>query len=155
MKNNSSTIIYIGLLVLLAVVLRPIGYAFLKAHAELGIPTNAAFRVSMAAVGIITFFGFVWLGFKTGGPLALHKEGMRLAIAASVVVVDLVLVTTLIFFTKTEADAPADLAQSFLNQFNTVVSVVVAFYFGTSAYVQVKGKDKEENGDKKKEEEKK
>ena len=101
----------------------------------------------MAAVGLITFFGFLWLGYREGGQMALHREGMRLAIAASVVVLDLVLVSTVIFpfrLVGTGAEVPA-LTKEVLSQFNLTVGIVAAFYFATSAYAQVHANDKSEN----------
>jgi membrane protease YdiL (CAAX protease family) len=147
-KNYGLTIIFIGLLVLLAVFLRHPGYAYISSHEkELGYSPWAAWSVSMAAVGIITFFGFLWLGYKEGGQMALNKEGMRLAIVAAVVVVDLVLISTVIF-PFTIGEEISELGKSIITQFNTTVGIVAGFYFGTSAYIQAQGKDKEGNGDK-------
>jgi Na+/proline symporter len=146
MRISISPVVRIGLLVFLVLVLRPIGRAYVNNHSELGFASDAVLTVSMAAIAIITFFGFVWLANETGGPLALHKEGMRLAIVASVIVVDLVMVTTGVFAFGDQS--LNDKAQALLNQFNTIVGIVVAFYFGSSAYVQVRKKeDKSERGE--------
>ena len=162
MKSNSRSILVIGVLVLLVVVVRPIVIAILyqpspeqttpeqttsKQIEQMNIIANeGTFRVSMSAVAIITFFGILWFCDKRGGSLALHKEGMRLAIAAAIVVTDLVLVTTVIYFFPD--DKPSELASSFMSQFNTIVGVVIAFYFTASAYVQVNTKDTEGKGNK-------
>lgn len=146
---RSRSILVIGVLVLLVVVVRPVVIAILShpTAKELNtIANEGTFRASMSAVAIITFFGILWFAHKTGGPLALHKGGMRLAIAAAMVVTDLVLVTTVIYFFPD--DKPSELASSFISQFNTIVGVVIAFYFTASAYVQVNAKDTEANANK-------
>jgi hypothetical protein len=148
-KNNGAIIIGIGLFVLLVIIARIPAFNYLNSlpPGEDKIGTATIFRVSVAIIGIVTFFGFVWLGYITGGPLALHKEGMRLAIVAAVVVVDLVLVSSVIFFTEGESDeAMSKLAESFMSQFHTIVGIVIASYFGASAYVQVKSKEMEGSG---------
>jgi len=152
MKNRINPIVLLGILVLSAVVLGRVAYAFLAANDQIDINPLSMFSVSTAAVAVITFFGFMWLADKKGGQFALNEGGMRLAIVAAVVTVELVLVSTVTFFTA-DWKVP-DLTANFLTQFNTVVSVVVAFYFGASAYVQVQGKDKEDKGDKEIEEKK-
>jgi hypothetical protein len=151
MKPNSRSILIIGVLVLLVVVIRPIAIAYLSnptLEQRNIIANEGTFRTSMSAVAIITFFGMLWFGHKTGGQLALHKEGMRLAIAAAIVVTDLVLVTTVIyFFPSTDGKTP-ELSSNFMSQFNNIVGIVIAFYFASSAYVQVNAKDKEDENSK-------
>ena len=155
MKTDKYSIIIIGVLVLLVVMLRHPGYAYINRHPELGFSPWAAWSVSLAAVGIITFFGFMWLAFKQGGQMALYKEGMRLAIVASVIVVDLVLISTVIFpfpLVDQKSQQDLDLTKDIITQFNWTVGIIAAFYFGTSAVAQVRDKDKNANDDKKSEE---
>jgi hypothetical protein len=147
MKNRIHPIVVIGILVLSAVILGRVAYAYLNylnPNQPLRINPLSMFSLSTAAIAVISFYGFMWLGDKKGGEFALNKGGMRLAIVAAVVTVDLVLVSTVAFFTADWEVPP--LAETFITQFHTVVSVVVAFYFGASAYVQVQGKDKEDKG---------
>jgi len=166
-KYNGSIILWTGVLLIFILVLRPLAYSWVVEHnntvnAKYIIPTDAPFKVSMSLVALITFFGFVWLGFRSGGALALHKGGMRLAIAAAVIVVDLVILTSMVFSSnyldttktitngvetsavKTTEVVPTELATTLIKSFNAVVAVVIAFYFGTSAYVQVKDKATED-----------
>ena len=139
MLSKLHPIMVIGGLVLVVVILREPVMALLATYPQLGIHPLAAFSVSTAVIAVITFFGFMWLCHQQGGSLALTKGGLRLAIVASVVTTDLVLISTVTFFT-TNWEVPK-LTENFLTQFNTIVGVVVAFYFGTSAYVQVHSGD--------------
>jgi len=145
-KVSSWAIARIGMLVLLILILRPLAYAYIDKYSPLGLEPSQVFPLAVGAIGIITFFGFAWVTNETGGQYALHKEGMRLAIVASVIVVDLVLVTTAPFL-QNQSD-PGDIFASLVNQFNTIVGVVVAFYFGASAYVQVGEKQDKSNEEK-------
>lgn len=91
--------------------------------------------LSLAAIAVVSFFGFMWYMQTLGGQWSLNKGGMRLAIVASVMTVYLVMVSTVVFFTNGEKVPP--ITEALLTHFTTVVLTLVAFYFGTSAYVQV------------------
>lgn len=67
---------------------------------------------------------------------------MRSAIAGTIVLVYLVLLGIVAFFSPsgTEGLKLHELTQTFVTNFTTLIGVVVAFYFGSSAYVEAKAK---------------
>jgi hypothetical protein len=68
-------------------------------------------------------------------------ESMRTAMAGAIVVEYLALVGTLAFFVQGEMPP---IAQTMITNFTTVVGIVIAFYFGASAFVQLQ-REKQEN----------
>ena len=69
---------------------------------------------------------------------------LRTAITVSIVTVYLVLVSLVAFFqARGEGDELPRLTETMLTSFTTIVAIIVPFYFGTSAYVQVKKQELE------------
>ena len=71
---------------------------------------------------------------------------MRFAIAGSIVIEYIVLVGIVGFFKEGPEELPI-ITQIILSNFTSVVGVVIAFYFGSSAYLQARqkqGKDGED-----------
>ena len=150
-KGQHTPILWIGFLVFAVSIAGMIAYAYLGTNTIQGynMVPRWALSVTVIAVGIITFFGLLWYVQTQGGPLALHREGARLAIAASVITVDLVLVGMVSFFISAPDggnDLPA-LTQTMLTNFTAVVVSVVGFYFGASAYVQVRREGETRTGE--------
>lgn len=135
-SKQHAPILRIGAAVLLLIVMGMGACAYFAIH-PVGSTSLSywALSLSLTAVAVVSFFGFMWYVQSLGGPWALNRGGMRLAIVASVMTVYLVLVGTVVFFTNGEAVPP--MTQTLLTHFTSVVLAVVAFYFGTSAYVQV------------------
>jgi hypothetical protein len=96
---------------------------------------------STVATSIITFFGFLILGAGADQGRPLNERNLRFAIAGSVVITYLVVVGMGIFFIK--ASEMPEIASSLLTSFTSIVGVVVAFYFGASAYTEMRTKDAE------------
>ncbi|MFN2161379.1 MAG: hypothetical protein ACK2UN_04820, partial [Candidatus Promineifilaceae bacterium] len=90
-------------------------------------------------VAIVTYFGFLILGQAIGGDCAINKGGMRTAITAAIVTVYLVLVGLVAFMTKGPEELP-QITETMLTNFTSILGVVLAFYFGASAYIQVQEK---------------
>ena len=88
------------------------------------------------AVAVLTFFGTLSLGKTLGGEWRPSKAGLRNAIAVSVIVTHF-LILALYVFLKSPSEQSL-MTQSLVTNFTTIVGVVIAFYFGTSAYVQVR-----------------
>ncbi|MEM9160303.1 MAG: hypothetical protein AAGB46_14760 [Verrucomicrobiota bacterium] len=63
---------------------------------------------------------------------------MRSAIAGAIVIQYLTLVATVAYFNK-PLEEVHPLTQMVLTNFTTIVGIVIAFYFGSSAYLQKKG----------------
>lgn len=96
---------------------------------------------SVIAAALITFYWFVsWTPSRSSGAGGASEEGvMRRAITASIVVEYLILVGLFVFWKGDATTLPA-ITQVFVTNFTAVVGVVIAFYFGASAYVEAKEK---------------
>lgn len=92
-----------------------------------------------AAIGIWTFLGFFYVLY---GPGLVIEMAMRNAITASVISMFLVTVGIVTFFSTipTTAGTPpqplSELTRTIVSSFQTVVTVVVGFYFTSSAIVE-------------------
>jgi protein-S-isoprenylcysteine O-methyltransferase Ste14 len=115
---------------------------------------NWPYIVVAVGTASMCFFGLLFLTQKDDEHWQLTEETMRTAIAGTIVVVYLVLVGIVAFFVV--GPGPRDLpgiTQTMITNFTTVVGIVIAFYFGASAYVQAqrektdsrKGKSAERN----------
>ena len=97
---------------------------------------RAPLAFGVIAAALITFFS----GISDPTSRGATSDGIvRKAIALSLVVEYLVLVGTFAFWGgATEQLAP--MTQQLITSFTTIVGIVIAFYFGSSAYVEAKGK---------------
>ena len=91
---------------------------------------------STIAASLITFFWFI-PGVRAGDT-AVDEAQQRKAIASAIVVQYLILVGSFAFWT--EKQPLPDVSKLLLNNFTTVVGIVIAFYFGASAYVEAKSR---------------
>jgi hypothetical protein len=84
-------------------------------------------------VGVISFFGFLWLSRALRTPRGVFQDGdVRLAIAAAFFTVYIELLSLYAF-----ADGePTDFASSFADDFQTLTGLVVGFYFATSGALE-------------------
>ncbi len=101
-------------------------------------PSMAFLSFAAAAVGILTFFGLLWF-FSSPSGGALPDQSLRVSITVAVITVYLIIVGEVAFFTATLE--LAKITDVMLTSFTSIVGVVVAFFFGTSAYVEVKKRD--------------
>ena|SRR5579885_573595 len=103
--------------------------------------------IAVAGSGLFAFVFF--LGLERSEPRTSRTvEGsLRGAIAAGIVVQYMVLVSLVVFFMRTGNDDLAPLAQTMVSSFTTIVGVVIAFYFGASAYLQGKRPHRNSAGD--------
>jgi hypothetical protein len=86
--------------------------------------------LALVAAAVITFFGFLWYGVDAGS--------MRTAITVSVVTVYLILVGLVAFLPEQNpgSQLPA-ITNTMLTSFTAIVGIVVPFYFGATAYVEI------------------
>ena len=99
--------------------------------------THMPFAIVVASIGIIAFFGLYDLNLPdepTGGD---KESALRFAIAGSIVIEYLIIVALTAFFRDGLEKMPM-ITQTILTNFTAIVGVVVASYFGTSAYVIAK-----------------
>jgi len=97
-------------------------------------------NLMIISVALVTYFGFLMFGQFMGGDWAVNKGGMRTAITASIVTVYLVLLGLVAFMTKGPKEL-LPITETMLASFTSIVGVVLAFYFGSSAYLQVQEKN--------------
>lgn len=122
--------------------------AYLSVHWD----NNGPFIVVAVGTAATCFFSLLFLTQDDDEHWQLTEETMRTAIAGTIVVVYLVLVGIVAFFVVGPRDLPG-ITQTMVTNFTTVVGIVIAFYFGASAYVQAqrektdsrKGKSAERN----------
>ena len=94
----------------------------------------------VVATSLVTFFGFLSMGMAERPTSYIPDQLMRSAITASVVVTFLVMVGFGTFFVEQAGGMPP-IAQALLTSFSSIVGVVVAFYFGSSAFIDAKKAD--------------
>jgi len=112
-----------------------VGFDWLLAAA---IRSDWPHSVSVIGAGMIGFvFALSWTREQSKGTDSTDTT-IRSAIAVAIVIQYLVLVSIVSFFWSNGDDAklPA-ITQTFVSNFTYVVGVVIAFYFGSSAYAQV------------------
>jgi membrane protease YdiL (CAAX protease family) len=150
MKSSKRAILLIGFFVFLAVVVS-FGLDFWTA--DLGFKQSQVFRsIGLIAAAMISFYGILWKGLNKDG--VIDESDMRTAITVSLVTVYLVLVGVVAFYApirvntaneQQQANQLSQITTTMLTSFTTIVGIVVPFYFGTSAYVQVKREESQSN----------
>ena len=86
---------------------------------------------ALIATPLITFLGFIWLG-KAFLKLEPSLGVFRTAITAAVITEFFVLLALSIFLADETAMLP--IQEKLVDNFTTIMGVVIAFYFGSSAY---------------------
>jgi hypothetical protein len=138
--KSFSWLCWIGLLNLATVLTGSLAWKYL-AEVEDGkaIRDSLYLNLTLIFVALITFFGFLMRGEAKGGNSLIDKGGMRTAITATVITVYLVLVGMVAFMVTAPEKMPT-ITTTMLTNFTTIVGVVIAFYFGASAYIQAQEK---------------
>lgn len=103
---------------------------------------NAPYIVVTVGTAATCFFGLLNLAQTDQERWEFSEASMRSAIAGTIVVVYLVLVGIVAFFVVGPRELPG-ITQTMVTNFTTVVGIVIAFYFGASAYVQAQREKKE------------
>jgi FlaA1/EpsC-like NDP-sugar epimerase len=104
--------------------------------------SNGPFIVVVVATMVISFVSLLALAQVNKERWELTESTMRTAIAGTIVIAYLVLVGIVAFFTHGPEKLPA-ISEAMVTNFTTIVGVVVAFYFGASAYVQASSQKQE------------
>jgi hypothetical protein len=91
--------------------------------------------LTVFAIAVVTFFGFLVIGHSRGGGWQLTKGGLRTAIAATLVVTYLFLVSFAVYLVPPKDVSP--IAETFIQSFTTTVAITIGFYFSASAAVQI------------------
>ena len=85
-------------------------------------------------IALVTFFGLLAVGESSGKGWGLNKGTMRGAIAGSILVVYL-FVLSMSAFVPYQEKMP-DMMSMMMTSFTTIIGIMIPFYFGASAYVQ-------------------
>lgn len=99
--------------------------------------SDMPFSIVVAGTGLIAFFGLYDISLPDNPTTQDKESSLRFSIAGSIVIEYLVLVGIVAFFNEGPEEMPL-ITQTMLTNFTSVVGVVVAFYFGSSAYIQAK-----------------
>ena len=97
---------------------------------------------AITATGILTFFYLLYHAIRSAPDTPLQDRDLRIAITGSITTMYLALVGFGVFMrilvpgdaaASREAESP--LAQALILSFTSIVGIAIAFYFGTSAYL--------------------
>lgn len=127
-KNNLYRLLFIDLLLLIAgLSLSLLDFTFSEIHDGLAI-----LSLSVAAIGIITFWGIL-IAYNDNQE---EVEGtIRIATAVTIITIYIIIVGIVTFY---PLNGPiSDVTKTMLTSFTAIVGVVVAFFFGSSAYIRV------------------
>jgi hypothetical protein len=92
------------------------------------------FAWTFAGIGVVTFIGMLATANYASETFELKGGEMRAAIAASTVIMYLVLVS---FFTFSTGDVtPSSIPSTVIQHFTYVVEIVIIFYFGSKAVTE-------------------
>ena len=94
---------------------------------------------AITSIGMLTFFHLLYHSIRIAPDAPIQDRDLRIAITGSVTTMYLALVGFGAFMhIPATGIQQAPLAQSLVVSFTSVVGVVIAFYFGTSAYLESK-----------------
>jgi hypothetical protein len=96
--------------------------------------SNAPLGLAAGLTAMIAFVGMLMLSREPDGSWRLSESAMRTAIA-SAFIAEYVALVSMVAFSKESGDLPA-VGQTLVTNFTQLVGVVIAFYFGASAYVE-------------------
>ena len=91
---------------------------------------------AITATGMLTFFDLLQQAVRIAPDVPIQDRDLRIAITGAVTTMYLSLVGFGVFLRIGPGQAEAPLAQTLVISFTSVVSVVIAFYFGTTAYLE-------------------
>lgn len=132
MRRPSTSGILVGM-ALLIVAVSSIGYWLMYRFQN-----TAIVALIVISVAAITFSSLLMLGHGEGPEAPISEASMRSALAGTIVIVYLVLLSI-----ATQAllpEAHSAISDTLITSFTSIVGVVIASYFGASAYIQTRSK---------------
>lgn len=96
--------------------------------------TDIVLALISILLAITTYFGFMAISQLLGEGVTSNTGGMRTAITSGILLPYFFILSVSIF--TTSSNPLSGLGQSMVNNFTTTISIIIPFYFGTSAYVQ-------------------
>jgi hypothetical protein len=103
-------------------------------YLEVAFNNNAPLSAALIATALFTFVSLLGLMQPANGSWQISEPIMRTVIAGTVVIEYLVLIATVAFFQQ--GDSLPEITKTMISSFTTIVGVVIAFYFGTSAITE-------------------
>lgn len=91
---------------------------------------------AIIATGVLTFYGLLLHAVHHAPDARVQDRHIRSAIAAGLTSMYVVLVGYGVFIIKTEGQVIDPIAQHLITSFSSVVGIVIAFYFGSSAFIE-------------------
>jgi hypothetical protein len=101
--------------------------------------TGIILAITGMVLASVTFFGLLAASESFGRGWGLNKGGMRGAIAGTILIFYF-FVLSMAMFQPYKAGMPEQM-KSMLETFTAIIGIMIPFYFGSSAYVQVHTKD--------------
>jgi len=92
----------------------------------------------IASTGLIVFFGVIIQNLRSGTEKEISSESMRLATAGLITSTYIALVAYCVFLAETFKLAA--FSETLVTNFTAVVGTVLAFFFGSSAYIEARTK---------------
>ena len=105
--------------------------------------SKGPFPVMVISIAFITFVSLLLFTQPERKVSAVDESSLRTALAGTVMIVYLVLVVLFSYFQYGSEEGMPLATQTLLTSFTSIVGVVVAFYFGASAYVEVNSRKSE------------
>ncbi len=97
----------------------------------------AFIAMTVALTSIFTFFGVLSLPISGGSSEGITESGLRAAIATALIVQYILLISISAFANGPANERANPISQTLIANFTVVIGIVLAFYFGSSAYVEV------------------
>jgi hypothetical protein len=107
----------------------------IASYSAIQFKTDAFLGLGVGATAVIAFVGMLTLSQDPDGPWRVSEASMRTAMASSILAQYQALVAIVAFFHRGPETLPPA-SQTLLASFTSVVGVIVAFYFGASAYIE-------------------
>ena len=98
---------------------------------------NSPISISVIISAIVTFFGLLYLTSPEQEVWLLTDKSMRTAIAGAIVIEYLTLIGIVAFITN-EPEKISPVSKKLLTSFTAIVAVVIAFYFSSTTYKEIK-----------------
>ena len=96
---------------------------------------------AIVSTGLITFFGILLQNIEGSEDKKISNHSMRLAISGLVTSSYITLLAYLLFIPE-DTDF-AELPKTLVTNFTAVVGTVIAFFFGSTAYVEARRRDRD------------
>lgn len=140
MKTGSSSFIILGIIDIIISISGIYIWRFLQI-------SDVVLGMTCILLALTTFFGFIAISQSLGKGPTSNMGSMRTAIASGVLVMYFFILAISTFGHYGSTYPLSEFGETMVENFTTVIGIVIPFYFGASAYVQVQthGKSKKED----------